>query len=695
MLRIAYVTAFCGIAAVWAQQPIKPAQAVPHLIKFSGSLAEAGAKPLTGVVGVTFALYEEESGGSPLWMETQNVQADDSGHYTAMLGATSNEGISAEIFASGGRWLAVQPQGKPERPRVLMVSVPYALKAADAETLGGLPASAFALAGTVAESRTVDVPASAMVSAGSAAHMAPDLSGSGTTDRIAYWTNSSTLGTSALVQKSGQIGLGTSTPGTKLEVDTSTNTAILGNATATTGNFNGVNGQTASSAANGVFGNNLATSGDAIGVSGTSSSSTGKGVYGSVNATNGSGVSGNNSATSGFALGVNGSTNSSIGVGVNGLNNATSGFAPGVQGTSLSPSGAGVFGTNQNTSGSTVGVEGTAQSPNGQAVFAVNTATSGNATGVTGQSFSTSGIGVYGTVDATSGNAILGINSATSGFANGVSGSAFSPGGNGVFGANSSSAGGVGVNGQSNSSGGIGVYGTNNATTGGGYGVDGVVYSAGARGVVGINEAVSGVALAGINSTCNSSGCTNISGIAGQFITGPGGTVLQGLNGSNQVFSVDSHGNGTFAGNVSISGNLQVTGTSPGGSSTIYNANDWSNGTAQAISVNPSYTVVASLSLPAGNYWIHGVVNVLNADSGTDAEVVCQIPQISGAISSVDLNTDNSQVGAFEAELPVQGIISLSGTTTIQLSCSYAPSGDVYAYRPQLMAIQVTSIISQ
>ena len=37
--------------------------------------------------------------------------------------------------------------GEVEQPRVLLVSVPYALKAADADTLGGLPASAFVLAG--------------------------------------------------------------------------------------------------------------------------------------------------------------------------------------------------------------------------------------------------------------------------------------------------------------------------------------------------------------------------------------------------------------------------------------------------------------------------------------------------------------------------------------------------------------------
>jgi|SRR5580698_950742 hypothetical protein len=58
-----------------------------------------------------------------------------------------DEGIPAKAFASGqGRWLGVQAEGEPERPRTSLVSVPYALRAVDAEALGGLLASAYALA---------------------------------------------------------------------------------------------------------------------------------------------------------------------------------------------------------------------------------------------------------------------------------------------------------------------------------------------------------------------------------------------------------------------------------------------------------------------------------------------------------------------------------------------------------------------
>jgi hypothetical protein len=119
---------------------------VPPLVRFSGTLNDPTGKPLTGVVGVTFLLYQEEQGGSPLWLETQNVNADSRGHYTVMLGSTSSTGLPADIFVAGeARWLAVEPQGQGEQARVLLLSVPYALKAGDAQTLGGLPASAFVL----------------------------------------------------------------------------------------------------------------------------------------------------------------------------------------------------------------------------------------------------------------------------------------------------------------------------------------------------------------------------------------------------------------------------------------------------------------------------------------------------------------------------------------------------------------------
>src|SRR6516164_5386933 len=139
--------------AVFTLVTVSPAQQspttpVPNLITYSGTLilsSDMGVPAKT--VGVTFAIYRQQDGGAPIWLETQNVMPDSGGHYSVLLGSTRAEGIPADLFnTQEQRWLGVQVQGEAEQARVLLVSVPYAMKAADAETIGGRPASAFVLA---------------------------------------------------------------------------------------------------------------------------------------------------------------------------------------------------------------------------------------------------------------------------------------------------------------------------------------------------------------------------------------------------------------------------------------------------------------------------------------------------------------------------------------------------------------------
>ncbi|MGD0923307.1 MAG: hypothetical protein ABSA70_16320, partial [Terriglobia bacterium] len=121
--------------------------AVPRLIKFSGAVRDARGEPLGNVaVRLTFAVYSEQQGGAALWVESQVVQLDEQGHYAVLLGATRADGLPVELFPVGkARWLGVQVEGRDEDPRVLLVSVPYALKAEDAAMLGGRQASDFVL----------------------------------------------------------------------------------------------------------------------------------------------------------------------------------------------------------------------------------------------------------------------------------------------------------------------------------------------------------------------------------------------------------------------------------------------------------------------------------------------------------------------------------------------------------------------
>ena len=134
----------CSAVSLCAQQAALAASnaIVPPVVKFSGVLTGTNNQPPTGTVGVTFSLYTESHGGAPLWVETQNVIPDKTGHYTVMLGSSTSQGLPSNLFNSGeARWLGVQAQGQPEQPRTVLMSVPYALKAADAETVGGLPAN--------------------------------------------------------------------------------------------------------------------------------------------------------------------------------------------------------------------------------------------------------------------------------------------------------------------------------------------------------------------------------------------------------------------------------------------------------------------------------------------------------------------------------------------------------------------------
>ncbi len=138
------------ISVAFASGQIATYQVVPSVINYSGVLTDNDGKPLTGPEEVTFSLYKSEQGGGALWMESQRVETDKQGNYTVTLGSTTVAGMPATLFAAGeARWLGIEISGRAEQPRVMLLAVPYAMKAGDAETLGGLPASSFMHAGVV------------------------------------------------------------------------------------------------------------------------------------------------------------------------------------------------------------------------------------------------------------------------------------------------------------------------------------------------------------------------------------------------------------------------------------------------------------------------------------------------------------------------------------------------------------------
>lgn len=495
---------------------------VPRLIRFSGVALDETHNPMTGMLGITFSLYEDQQGGGPLWVETQNIQADANGHYTALLGSGSVEGIPLEMFSSGeAHWLGVQIQGQPERARVLLVSVPYALKAHEAETLSGRSVSDFVLLNKTGSSSSsvADTPVGSNGTSGSSSFLPGSY---GPTN----FTGANATQIVSVTQKGAGVGLSATANTLAAFAGTITgksNTAIFGLASNTTKGSSaaGVTGQSDAETGPGVAGY---ANGNGSGVIGIANATTGyvSGVYGQSASTSGSGLSGNATAASGYTSGVYGQSASVNGTGVYGssanwVGVGGQGATLGVWGDSATINGTGVAGYADATSGSGNGVYGQSASAGGTGVVGVNNATSGTATGVSG------------TIASTSGTAVEGVATATSGYTNGVWATNASTQGTGVAGiASATSGNATGVVGTSQGAdGGIGVWGAYQATSGGGVGVRGDIES-------------------------------TASGTAGLFLNASGqGLILSGLSGSSstQVFSVDT------SGNLDISGNLTVAGS--------------------------------------------------------------------------------------------------------------------------------------
>jgi len=129
-----------GLAFPGLASPASPP--VPHLINYQGRLTNTAGNPLNGSYPMTFTLYSEPTGGTPLWTETQTVPVT-RGVFSVLLGNAAS--ISSTVFDGSDRWLGVKVGSDSEMvPRRRVVSVGYAYRAEDAnnaDTVDGLHAS--------------------------------------------------------------------------------------------------------------------------------------------------------------------------------------------------------------------------------------------------------------------------------------------------------------------------------------------------------------------------------------------------------------------------------------------------------------------------------------------------------------------------------------------------------------------------
>jgi hypothetical protein len=192
---------------------------VPRVINLTGTFRPVQGAPSASET-VRLAVYADETGGFPLWQETQTIQIGRSGDYNILLGQTQPDGIPLDVFASGeARWLGLlwARPGETEGARIRITSVPYALRASDADTLGGRPASAYLLApasgnGKTASSEVASTSASVTSQAITTSPTTANAVMTGTPNYVAKYVDSADVGNSAIYESGGFVGVNTTAP---------------------------------------------------------------------------------------------------------------------------------------------------------------------------------------------------------------------------------------------------------------------------------------------------------------------------------------------------------------------------------------------------------------------------------------------------------------------------------------------------
>jgi hypothetical protein len=122
-------------AAPWNAPAQSPGN-VPMTINYQGRLADPDGTPIDNTdpgLGMTFSLYTQETGGSPVWSESHTGVEVSGGLFSVRLGSV--EPLTTDLL-TGDLWLGIKVGNDEEMsPREKLDAVPYAMQAGMAHTV--------------------------------------------------------------------------------------------------------------------------------------------------------------------------------------------------------------------------------------------------------------------------------------------------------------------------------------------------------------------------------------------------------------------------------------------------------------------------------------------------------------------------------------------------------------------------------
>lgn len=122
--------------------------AVPVQFPYFGVLYATGGAPYEGTVDVTVTLHADPvTAGTDFWTHTYVSETIDEGLLALPIGGGGSPAIGAAALAVPEVWIEITIGTTTLSPRQRVLSVPYAIAAGDAETLGGVAPSGYATAG--------------------------------------------------------------------------------------------------------------------------------------------------------------------------------------------------------------------------------------------------------------------------------------------------------------------------------------------------------------------------------------------------------------------------------------------------------------------------------------------------------------------------------------------------------------------